>query len=142
MTTVRRINPGIFKANDIRGKYPSEINEKVISEIVRRFFKRQASGVKHQVKIVLARDARLSSPKLYRAAVKGVKHQASSVKIIKVGMATTPMFYFLVKKLKAGGGIMITASHNPKNYNGLKIVDENALPISGLEIKKLFKLLF
>ena len=60
--------------------------------------------------------------------------------ILKVGLATTPMFYFLVKKLKAGGGIMITASHNPPNYNGLKIVDENALPMSGLAIKKLFNL--
>jgi phosphomannomutase len=56
-----------------------------------------------------------------------------------VGLSTTPMFYFLVKKMNAIGGLMITASHNPKNYNGLKIVDKNALPISGIQILKLMK---
>ena len=138
-----KINPKIFKANDIRGKYPSEINEKVVSEIVRclvLYFESKFKIQNSKFKIVVAHDARLSSPKLYRAAIRSIKRQASSVKITKVGMATTPMFYFLVKKTKAIGGIMITASHNPKNYNGLKIVDKNVLPISGLEIKKMFDL--
>jgi len=145
MTTILKINPGIFKANDIRGKYPSEINEKVVSEIVERLGKFFNSG-----KIIIAHDARLSSPKLYRAAIKGMMNNELGIKnknkkpiihnskfiILKAGLATTPMFYFLVKKLKAGGGVIITASHNPKNYNGLKIVDKNALPISGITIKK------
>lgn len=136
-----KINSKIFKANDIRGKYPSEINEKVISEISRNLggYFANLSG-RQEVEIVVAHDARLSSPELYRAAIRSIGRQASSVKIIKIGMATTPMFYFLVKKSKAIGGIMITASHNPKNYNGLKIVDKNVLPMSGLEIKKLFNL--
>ncbi|MDP3052762.1 MAG: hypothetical protein Q8N22_02270 [bacterium] len=139
-----KINPNIFKANDIRGKYPSEINERVISEIVGKLADFFPEG-----KIVVAHDARLSSPVLYKAVITGFKNKNLSLrdisrretklKTIEVGLATTPMFYFLVKKLKAGGGIMITASHNPKNYNGLKIVDKNALPISGLEVKKLFK---
>ena len=103
-------------------------------------FKRQASGIKRQVKIVIAHDARLSSQSLYEAVITGFKIQDSRFKIIEVGLATTPMFYFMVKKLKADGGIMITASHNPKDYNGLKIVDKNAMSISGLEIRKLFKL--
>lgn len=135
MTTIERINPGIFKANDIRGEYPSEINEKIISEIVEKLTKFFDSG-----KIVVAHDARLSSPSSYKAVIGQLEAKNSKLKAAKVGLATTPMFYFLVKKLKANGGIMITASHNPKNYNGLKIVDKNALPISGLEIKKLFKL--
>ncbi len=137
------MNFNIFKANDIRGKYPGEINEKTISEIAQklgRYFKRQASGIKRQVKIVIAHDARLSSQSLYEAVITGFKIQDSRFKIIEVGLATTPMFYFMVKKLKADGGIMITASHNPKDYNGLKIVDKNAMSISGLEIRKLFKL--
>ena len=152
MTTAEKIKPEIFKANEIRGKYPSEINEKIISEIARRlalyfdskFSARGGSAAGGQIpnpkfKIVVAHDIRLSSPSLYKAVLGQLKAKNSKLKAIKVGLATTPMFYFLVKKLKAGGGLMITASHNPKNYNGLKIVDKNALPISGLRIRKLFK---
>jgi len=152
-----KINPKIFKANDIRGKYPSEINEKVVSEIVRclvLYFESKFKIQNSKFKIVVAHDARLSSPKLYRAAIKGIMNYESGIKnknkkliihnskfiILKVGLATTPMFYFLVKKTNAIGGLMITASHNPKNYNGLKIVDKNVLPISGLKIKKMFNL--
>ncbi|MFA5084275.1 MAG: hypothetical protein WC475_02750 [Candidatus Paceibacterota bacterium] len=135
MTTAEKIKPGIFKANDIRGRYPSEINEKIISEIVKKL-----SGFSNSGKIVVAHDARLSSSGLYKVVVSQLKTQNSKLKAIEAGLATTPMFYFLVKKLKAAGGIMITASHNPKNYNGLKIVDKNALPISGLEVKKMFDL--
>ncbi|MEK7482016.1 MAG: hypothetical protein AAB607_01570 [Patescibacteria group bacterium] len=129
----------IFKAYDIRGKYPIEINEKIVYEIISSFI----SKIKNQrskIKVVVARDARLSSPALYRAAINSIKYHppvgGSSIKIIKVGLATTPMLYFLVNKLKADFGIMITASHNPKEYNGLKIVGKNAVPISGNEIYK------
>ena len=137
-----KINSKIFKANDIRGKYPSEINEKIISEISRNlsFYFSQLAG-QRSAKIVVAHDARLSSPGLYNSAITSLNgRNLKRLKIIQVGLSTTPMFYFLVKKSKAIGGIMITASHNPKNYNGLKIIDENALPISGWKIKKLFKL--
>ena len=142
MTTAEKIKPEIFKANDIRGKYPSEINEKIISEIARRlalYFDPKSQIPNPKFKIVVAHDIRPSSPSLYKAVLGQLKAKNSKLKAIKVGLATTPMFYFLVKKLKAGGGLMITASHNPKNYNGLKIVDKNALPISGLRIRKLFK---
>ena len=142
MTTTERINPKIFKANDIRGKYPQEINETVIAEISRcfvRYFKLKTQNSKLKT-IVVAHDARSSSPKLYQAVLDQLTTYNLKLKTISVGLATTPMFYFLVKKLKASAGIMITASHNPKNYNGLKIVDENALPISGFAIKKLFNL--
>lgn len=136
-----KINPKIFKAYDIRGKYPAEINKQAVSEISKNigcYFSELAGG--RQSKIIVAHDARLSSPALYQTVIKSLQPSTSNLKLIKVGLATTPMFYFLVKKNKAVGGIMITASHNPKDYNGLKIVDKNALPISGLEVKKLFNL--
>lgn len=122
------MNKGIFKAYDIRGIYPNEINEEVVSEISQVLRKK----LFQEGKIIIARDARLSSPKLYEAVLQGLEGSAYDV-----GMATTPMFYFLVNKLNAAGGIMITASHNPKEYNGLKIVGKNAEMVGGEEILKL-----
>ena len=138
------MNSKIFRAYDIRGKYPSEINEKAVEKIIeglaKNFFK--------PGKVIVGHDARLSSPELYRAAIRSIKYpafakasadrQVSNIKIIKGGLMTTPMLSFLVNKLKADGGIMITASHNPKEYNGLKIVGAKAVPMSGKEI--LFKM--
>lgn len=126
------MNSSIFKAYDIRGKYPEEINEKIVSEIAANL----ANFFGPKTKIIIARDNRLSSPRLYRAAINGIKYKVASSKVIEIGLATTPMFYFLVNKLKADLGIMVTASHNPKEYNGLKIVGKNAVPISGNELHK------
>ena len=144
MDLTHNFHPQIFKANDIRGKYPEEINEKVVLEIVKKL-PRILKG-----KIVVGRDARLSSPRLYKAVIKAFSVQRLAVRdgktktlnanrytLYPVGIVTTPMFYFLVNKLKAGGGIMVTASHNPKEYNGLKIVGKNAQPVSGKEILKI-----
>jgi len=128
------MNAGIFKKYDIRGTYPSEVNEEVFFEIGRalgKFFRRG--------KIIAGRDARLSSPKLYQAVINGLKQPPSDLKIISAGLMTTPMFYFLVNKFQARGGIMITASHNPKESNGMKIVGGKAIPISGSEVFKLMK---
>lgn len=129
------MNPKIFRAYDIRGKYPKEINEAVVSKITQslgKYFKSKAA-------IVIGHDARLSSPSLYKATLKGLNYSniLKNMRIVSVGLATTPMFYFLVNHLKADAGIMITASHNPKDYNGLKVVGKNAIPISGKEILKL-----
>ncbi len=138
----------IFKAYDIRGRYPEEINEKAAFEIAAKLPRILGR------KIVVAHDARLSSPALYKAVIRGIKNYELRIKnrknnnkpiihdslfIIPIGMATTPMFYFLVNKLRADGGVMVTASHNPKEYNGLKIVGKYAQPISGKEILKLVK---
>ncbi len=129
------MNPTIFKAYDIRGKYPEEINENAVSEIIAVLAKHFGKG-----RIVVAHDARLSSPALYKSALQSLKISppagGSKLEIIVVGPTTTPMLYFLVNKLKAVGGIMVTASHNPKEFNGLKIVGKKAAPISGEEIKK------
>jgi phosphomannomutase len=124
----------IFKAYDIRGKYPQEINEDAASEITEGlggYFGKKS-------KIIIGKDVRLSSSSLYGAVINGFKK--SKIKIIKIGLATTPMFYFLVNKLKANGGVMVTASHNPKNYNGMKVVGKRAMPVSGTEIFKNLKI--
>lgn len=121
------LNKNIFRANDIRGKYPSEINEEAVFNIVsaiQKLFKKS---------VVVGHDARLSSPSLYRAVLTALKKD-KKIKIFEAGLVTSPAMYFLANKLKAGGGIMITASHNPKEYNGLKIMGKNAVPISGLDI--------
>ena len=134
----------IFKANDIRGKYPGEIKEEIVSKISETmggYFRLKNKKSGRQVKIAVCHDARLSSPSLYKVITNGLKHsnvlKNIRIEIIGAGIATTPMFYFLVNKLKADGGIMATASHNPKEYNGLKIVGKKAMPISGKEIEKL-----
>lgn len=138
MTSLHLDKFGIFKAYDIRGKYPIEINEKIVSEIIQKFLKaKRLSAGQTKFKVVVARDARLSSPKLYRAVIKQSEISNQQSAIIKAGITTTPMLYFLVNKLKADFGIMITASHNPKEYNGLKIVGQNAVPISGIEMRKI-----
>lgn len=123
----------IFKANDIRGIYPKELNEMIVSGIG------SALGDYFGEKSVLivGRDARLSSPSLYRALLGSLKVKSQKLKVIDAGLMTTPMLYFLVSKYKADGGIMITASHNPKQYNGLKVVRAGARPVSGTEIGKL-----
>ncbi|KKU94474.1 MAG: Phosphomannomutase [Candidatus Jorgensenbacteria bacterium GW2011_GWA1_48_13] len=124
------MNQDIFKAYDIRGIYPSEISEKTAFEIglgLGRFF---GKG-----RVVVARDGRRGSPKLYQAVIKGLK--TNNLQLITVGLATTPMFYFLVAKLGCRGGIIVTASHNPKEYNGFKVVGKNAEMISGKEVLRI-----
>ena len=125
----------IFKAYDIRGIYPKELNEDVvqsIAESLARFFVSKKRTSSQPAAIILGHDVRLSSPRLYRSALAGLRHKG--IRVIQAGRITTPMLYFLVNDLKADGGVIITASHNPKNYNGLKIVGKKAVPISGEEI--------
>jgi phosphomannomutase len=135
------INEKIFKAYDIRGKYPEEINEEAVKKISLAFLKFLSKEKKGSLKIVLGRDNRLSSKNLYKAALAGFKNFGA--KIIDLGLVPTPVFYFAVWQLKADGGIQITASHNPPSDNGLKIVGKNALEIgkdNGLEeIKNIAK---
>jgi len=125
----------IFKAYDIRGRYPNEISESVVKEIVAVV---ACDLVKNKggKKFIVAHDARLSSPALYRAAIQGAQ-SIKGISVVKIGLATTPMFNFLVNHFKAIGGVMITASHNPPEYNGLKIVKEKAIPLSGTDVYEL-----
>ncbi len=120
----------IFRAYDVRGVYPEEINEEIVVQIGtclrKHFFKKGA--------IVVGHDSRKSSPRLYQSLIKAMDKRP--LRLIKAGLITSPMLYFLVAALGAEGGVIITASHEPKQYNGLKLVGRNDQPISGLEIKK------
>lgn len=124
------ISSDIFKAYDVRGVYPSEINADVAQLI---------AGASVQFlrarNIIVGEDGRLSSTELRAAVIEGANRAGCDVRYI--GRCTTPLFYFAVNELGADGGIMITASHNPPEYNGLKIVGRSAVPIglnNGLEI--------
>lgn len=120
----------IFRAYDVRGLYPKTINEAVISGIATALGQKFNRG-----KFLVGYDARRSSKILAASAIKSLKKIAKA-KVIGIGLATTPMFYFFVSHLRAVGGMMITASHDPKNFNGLKAVGKRASPISGVDIYK------
>lgn len=109
------INPGIFKSYDIRGIYPSELNDEAIFDIGRSFIKH--TGVK---RVVLCYDARTSAPALFKALAEGIKSEGAD--ICGIGQAPTECLYFAVGNYDFDSGIMITASHNPKEYNGLKMI--------------------
>ncbi len=123
----------IFKKYDIRGIYPTEINEEAVKLVVRTFVRFLKTGP-----IVIGYDARLSSPKLFEA-VKEELSQWPKFKIINIGLATAPFLYFSVIDSQANGGLIVTASHNPKEYNGLKMIDRKSEMISGEKIWALIK---
>ena len=118
------INPDIFKAYDVRGIYPGEINEDVARAIGVGFIAYLKAG-----RIALGRDMRLSSPALAAAFIDGVTSQGADV--VDYGMMSTDMLYFAVARNKHEGGVQVTASHNPKQYNGMKMVRQEAFPLSG-----------
>lgn len=121
-------SPTIFGSYDIRGIFPDQLNEKVAEDISRgvaTLLQREHPG-KH-LTVVVGRDMRLSSPVLHTAVINGLT--ASGANVIDVGLVSTPTFYFAVAKGGYDGGIQITASHNPKEYNGLKIVRARSIAI-------------
>jgi phosphomannomutase len=118
------VNPDIFKAYDIRGLYPGEINEDVARQIGRGF----VAYLKPRT-IAVSRDMRVSSPSIAAAFIEGAREQGADV--IDYGMLGTDMMYFAVVKDTLDGGAQVTASHNPKQYNGIKMVREGAVPLSG-----------
>lgn len=119
----------IFRSYDIRGIYPLEFDEKAANVIARayaRWLKKELK--KEKLKIAVGHDIRLSSPKLFRAAVEGLLEEKAGV--VDIGTISTDMLYFAVPKYDLDGGFTITASHNPRNYNGMKIVKRNSIPVS------------
>jgi len=116
------MNPSIFKAYDIRGIYPNEINEKDTFKIVQAF----ANTLKPKI-VALGRDVRNSSESLWESAKEGLLK--SGVDVVDVGTISTDMLYFAVGNYGYDGGITVTASHNPKEYNGMKIVEKESSPI-------------
>lgn len=116
------ISSDIFRAYDVRGIYPSEINAdvaKLIANASVRFLRART--------IVVGEDGRSSSTELRASVVNSVINAGCDV--LSIRQCTTPLFYYAVKELNADGGIMITASHNPPEYNGMKIVSRGSVPI-------------
>tara|TARA_B100000073_G_scaffold233891_1_gene195481 strand:+ start:405 stop:1769 length:1365 start_codon:yes stop_codon:yes gene_type:complete len=126
------ISKSIFREYDIRGIYPEQINEEVVYKIAKAIsVKCLNEGISE---ICIARDGRLSGEKLLFALENSLSK--NGIDVINTGMATTPLLYFAAKKSKCKSGVMITGSHNPKNYNGIKLII-NDKPVSGTEIYNL-----
>ncbi len=126
--TMGKINKEIFKAYDIRGIYPDDLNEELIYKIGRAYadiIKEELN--KENIIFVVGRDMRVSSPQLTKELMRGIT--AQGVNIIDIGLASTPTFYYGVSILGADGGMQVSASHNPKEYNGVKIVKAKAFPV-------------
>ena len=127
------IDPGIFKAYDIRGLYPSPIDEDV-AYLVARGFARVLAGMRtdrsdSRLRIAVGRDMRPHSPSLAAAFVKGLCDEGCEV--LDIGMVGTEMVYYAVGSRELDGGASITASHNPKQWAGFKVVRDGAIPLSG-----------
>jgi phosphomannomutase len=120
-----KVNPGIFKAYDIRGIYPTELNEDAAYAIGRAFV--TFLGVQQ---VLVGRDMRLSGPQIFDAVTRGIMDQGADV--INLGMVSTDQFYFACSKQQLPG-MMVTASHNPKQYNGFKMVRQMPYLLSGAE---------
>jgi len=118
------IDPAVFKAYDVRGLYPSQLDEDGAYEIGRAYAEHFAPRT-----IAVGRDMRLSSPSMAAATVEGAADGGADV--LDLGLVGTEMVYFAVGELALEGGICVTASHNPAEYTGMKIVRRGALPVGG-----------
>ena len=120
----RKLWRAAFKAYDIRGRLPEEINPAMAYRLGQAFAEQLAAK-----NVVVGRDVRLSSPELADAVMQGL--MAGGCNALDIGLCGTEMVYFATAHLQADGGIMVTASHNPLDYNGMKLVRQGARPISG-----------
>ena len=118
------MNPDVFKSYDIRGVYPKELDESTAERVGRAFVE-----FLHPATVAVGRDMRPSSDALFRAFARGVTEQGADV--VDLGLTSTDELYFAVGHFGYPAGAMITASHNPKEYNGLKLCREDAIPLSG-----------
>lgn len=121
---MNKTDPQIFKAYDIRGIYPDQLNEEVSYKIGKAFV--QYLKPKN---VAVGRDMRLSSDVLWKSLTKGIIE--SGCDVIDLGLCSTDGLYFAVGKFGYDSGIMITASHNPPQYNGMKMCKKKAFPLSG-----------
>lgn len=118
------LNTKAFKAYDLRGIYPEEVNEELAYRVGKVFCALFGAEA-----VVVGRDIRLTGPRLVEALSNGLRDGGANV--IDIGCCGTEMVYFATAYLNADGGIMITASHNPASYNGMKLVRRDARPVSG-----------
>jgi len=118
------LDPKVFKAYDVRGLHPSELDEDGAYAIGRAFVEQFEPRA-----IAVGRDTRISSPAMAAAVIEGAADAGADVR--DLGLVGTEMVYFAVTELGLDGGICVTASHNPKEYTGMKIVRAGALPVGG-----------
>jgi phosphomannomutase len=118
------LDPKAFKAYDVRGVYGSELDEQGAYAIGRAYVEQFEPH-----RIAVGRDMRLSAPTMAAAVIEGAAD--AGAEILDIGMVGTEMVYFAVGELGLDGGIMVTASHNPKEYTGMKVVRQGALPVGG-----------
>ena len=118
------LDPKVFKAYDVRGIYRAELDEEGARAIGRAYVEQFSPR-----RIAVGRDMRLSSPTMAAALIEGAA--AAGAEVLDIGLVGTEMVYFAVGELGLDGGVMVTASHNPKNYTGMKIVRAGALPVGG-----------
>jgi phosphomannomutase len=128
------LDPSVFKAYDVRGIYPSQLDEDGAYRVARAY----AAHFEPR-SVALGHDMRLSSPSMAKAVADGLADAGSNV--VELGLIGTEMLYHAVTELALDGGICVTASHNPKEYTGMKVVRRGALPVGGdsglLEIRTL-----
>ena len=118
------LDPKVFKAYDVRGLYPSELDEDGAARIGRAYVQHFEPKA-----VAVGRDMRVSSPTMAAALIEAIS--AAGAEVVDLGLVGTEMVYFAVDDLSLDGGICVTASHNPKDYTGLKIVRRGALPVGG-----------
>jgi phosphomannomutase len=118
------LDPKVFKAYDVRGIYPDELDEEGAYAIGRAYAERFEPR-----KIAVGQDMRVSSPAMAAAVIRGAADAGADV--LDLGLVGTEMLYFAVGDLGLDGGVEVTASHNPKEYTGMKIVRRGALPVGG-----------
>lgn len=130
----RNMNPNIFREYDVRGVYPTDINESVSYTFGKAF----GTYIKkfNQTECVIGHDNRLSSDSLFKALIEGLL--SSGINVVNVGLVTTPMYYYACIKNKIPAGIMITASHNPKDDNGFKFSFDERGNAKGEMIKEFY----
>ena len=118
------LDPKVFKAYDVRGIYPTELDEDGAYAIGRAYMEQFEPR-----RIAVGRDMRVSSPSMAAALIRGAAEGGADV--LDLGLVGTEMVYFAVGELELDGGVAVTASHNPKEYTGMKIVRRGALPVGG-----------
>ena len=129
-----KINPEIFREYDIRGIADKDLTNDVVERIGKAYGTYVQEHKKGTVDIVVGRDNRLSSERIENVLIKGILSTGCSV--VEIGVVPTPILYYAIHHYKKDGGVMITGSHNPLEFNGLKLclgID----PIYGKEIQKL-----
>ena len=116
------INKDIFRAYDIRGIYPDDLNEETFL-LIGKAIGKQITEQSDDPKVSICMDGRISGPSLKQSLISGLTFMG--VNVIDIGSLPTPLLYYSLKKLNINNGLMITGSHNPSSYNGIKMVINN-----------------